>query len=123
MIFRGIENRTLHERVTKGLINLILKESDAKDLNYWRPITLLAVFYKIFAKTLQLRLQLILRDVISLEQTTFLPLHFILDNIVLTHESLHWAKASKQPTVFLKLDFSKVYGKVSWCFFFHIMRV
>ena len=64
-----------------------------------------------------------LRDVISPEQTNFLPLRFILDNIVLTQETLHWAKTSRQPTVFLKLDFSKAYDKVSWRFIFHAMHM
>lgn len=73
MILSGIERRTLHEGVTRGLISLIPKEGDSKDLNYWRPITLLTTSYKIFAKTLQLRLQSILRDVISPKQMVFLP--------------------------------------------------
>ena len=122
MITKSIENGTFHEGVTKGLISLIPKEGDAKNLNYWRPITLLTAIYKIYAKTLQLRLQPILRDVISPEQTAFLPLRFILDNVVLTQETLHWAKTSRQPTIFLKLDFSKAYDKVSWTFLFHAMR-
>ena len=63
-----------------------------------------------------------LRDVISPEQTAFLPLRFILDNIVLTQETLHWARTSKQPTIFLKLDFSKAYDKVSWHFLFKAMK-
>ena len=63
-----------------------------------------------------------LRDVISPKQTAFLPLRFILDNIVFTQEILHWAKASRQPSIFLKLDFSKAYDKVSWRFLFHAMR-
>ena len=88
MIMQSMEEGKLHEGVTKGLISLIPKEGDAKDLNYWRPITLLTVIYKIFAKTLQIRLQPMLRDVISPEQTAFLPLRFILDNIVLTQETL-----------------------------------
>jgi hypothetical protein len=100
---------TLHEGITKGLINLILNEGNKTDLNYWRPITLLTTFYNFFAKALQLRLQPILRYVISPEQTTFLSLRFTLDNNVLTQEALHWAKFSRQPTVFLKLDFSKAY--------------
>ena len=79
-----MENGALHKGVTKGLISLISKEGDSKDLNYWRPITLLMASYKVFAKTLQLRLQPILRNAISPEQTTFLPLLFIQDNIVLT---------------------------------------
>lgn len=91
-------------------------------MNYWRPITLLIVSYKIFAKALQLRLQPILRDVISPKQTTFLPLRFILDNIVLTQETLHWTKSSKQPTVFIKLNFSIAYDKVTWRFLFQAMK-
>lgn len=34
MISKGMKNETLHEGVTKGLISLIPKEGDAKDLNY-----------------------------------------------------------------------------------------
>ena len=123
MLIRSIEIGELHEGVTKGVICLIPKEGDLKDLNHWRPITLLPVIYKIFAKTLQLRLQPMLRDVISPEQTAFLPLRFILDNIVLTQETLHWAKTSRQPTMFLKLNFSKAYDKVSWRFLFHTMHM
>ena len=121
MILRGIENGNFHEGVTKGLISLIPKEEDVRDLNNWRPITLLPVIYKIFAKLLQIRLQPMLRDVISPEQTAFLPFRFILDNIVLTQETLHWVRISRQPTVFLKLDFSKAYDKISWRFIFHAM--
>ena len=69
-----------------------------------------------------MRLQPILRNVISLEQTAFSPLKFILDNIVLTQETLHWARTSRQPTVLFKLDLSKAYDKVSWRFFFHAMH-
>ena len=77
MLLRSIEEGALHEGVTKRIISLIPKEEDSKDLNYWRPITLLTVIYKIFAKTLQLRLQPMLKDVISPEQITFLLLKFI----------------------------------------------
>ena len=122
MIFKSMDEGAFPEGVTKGLISLIPKDGDSKDLNYWRPITLLTASYKNFAKTLQLRLQPLLRDVISPEQTAFLPLRFILNNIVLTQETLQWAKTSRQPTVFLKLDFSKAYDKVSWIFLFSTMR-
>ena len=83
MILNDIRDEKLHEGVTKCLICPIPKEGDSKDLNYWRPITLLPVTYTFFAKVLQTRLQPILRDVISPEQTIFLPLMFIIYNIVL----------------------------------------
>lgn len=82
MILEGTNKRELHEGVTKGLLVLIPKEGDANDLNHWRPIILLTSIYKIYAKTLQLRLQPMLSDVISPEQTIFLPFRFILDNIL-----------------------------------------
>jgi hypothetical protein len=95
MIIQGFEDETLHEGITKGLISLIPKEGDKAYLNYWRPITLFTAAYKIFAKSLQLRLKPIIKDIISPEQTAFLPLRFILDNIILTQETLHWAKTSR----------------------------
>lgn len=56
MVFQSMKEGAFHEGMTIGLINLIPKEGDSKDLDYSRPITLLAASYKIFAKTLQLRL-------------------------------------------------------------------
>ena len=65
MLLSIIEEGNLHDGITKDFISFIPKEEDTKDLNLWRPITLLLVIYKIFAKTLQMRLQPILRVVIS----------------------------------------------------------
>ena len=42
----------------------------------------------------------------------FLPLKVILDNILLTHGTIQWAKESHQDSIFLKLDFSKAYDRV-----------
>ena len=77
----------LHEGITKSLI---LKEGNKADFNYSRPIIFLTSSYKIFAKAFQLRFQTILRDIINPKQNAFLQLRFILDNIVLTQNALHW---------------------------------
>jgi hypothetical protein len=60
-------------------------------------------------------------EVISHDQSTFLPTRFILNNIFFTHETIQWAKKSKQSLI-LKLDFSKAYNKVEWTFSFDCMR-
>lgn len=54
MILNSFKKGALHAGVTMGLISLIPKKKDAKDLNYGRPITLLTNSYKIFAKTIPL---------------------------------------------------------------------
>jgi hypothetical protein len=61
-------------------------------------------------------------EVISPDQSAFLPMRYILDNIVLTQETLNWAKTSKQPLVLMKLDFAKAYDRVSWYFLFRAME-
>jgi hypothetical protein len=82
---------------------------------------LLNISYKIYAKALQLRLQPVLMEVINCEQSAFLPLRFILDNILLTQETMAWADQSKQALLFLKLDFSKAYDMVEWRFLFETL--
>jgi len=52
-------------------------------------------------------------EVISHDQSDFLPMRLILNNIFLTHETIQWAKKSKQSLIFLQLDFSKAYNKVN----------
>ena len=54
-----------------------------------------------------------LLEVISMDRSAFMPLYFILDNIMLKHETIDWTKCSKQPLLFLKLDFAKAYDKVN----------
>jgi hypothetical protein len=61
-------------------------------------------------------------DVINQDQSTFLPFRFILNNILLTHETISWAKRSKQPLAFLKLNFSKAYDRMNWSFLFGCMK-
>jgi hypothetical protein len=51
-----------------------------------------------------------------------LPFKFILNNILLTHEIISWAKRSKQSFMFLKLNFSKAYDKMNWNFLFGCMK-
>ena len=107
--------------VTSGLITLIPKGGDLKQLTNWRPITLLNVSYKIYAKALQLRLQEPLAEIVSPDQSAYLRNRFILDNILLTHETISWARKSQQESIFLKLDFSKAFDRVNWQFLFNAM--
>jgi hypothetical protein len=116
-----IVREALPSGVTEGLIALLHKGGLRESLNNWRPITLLNVSYKNFAKALQMRLQPELIEVISPDQSAFLPMRFILDNVFLTSETIHCAKQSQQPLLFLKLDFSKAYDKVDLSFLYRAM--
>ena len=59
--------------MTKGLITLLFKQVETFKLANWRAIIVLKVTYKIYTNALQLWPQLVLREVISLDQTIFFP--------------------------------------------------
>jgi len=94
MLQAAFQNGRLPLGMTSSAILLLFKAGDHANLSNWRPITLLNVSYKILAKVLQLRLQPLLKDIISTDQSAFLPGRFILDNILLQHETVDWAKES-----------------------------
>jgi hypothetical protein len=118
MLQESINRGHFPARVTERLIVLLHKGGDRRPLGTWWPITLLNTTYKLFAKTLQKRLQPVLMELISPDQSAFLPIRFILDNIFLTYETIAYAKQTHQPLLFLKLDFSNAYDKVDLKFLF-----
>jgi hypothetical protein len=65
MAQEAIRSGSFPKGVIEGVISLLYKGGTCNTLNSWRPITLLNTSYKVFAKTLQLRLQPILMEVIS----------------------------------------------------------
>lgn len=123
LIHHALKSCQLPKQFNRGLIALIYKGGDREDLGNWRPITLFNVTYKIITKALQRCLQPLLSDVVSEDETTFLLLRYILDNVLVTHETIVWAKESQQDMILLKLDFIKAYNIVTLDFLFRTMTV
>lgn len=82
--------------VMRRLIALLFKEGNMLRLSNWTPIKLLNTTYiRCLLKPL-CWLQPLLVEVIDYDQTTFLPLKYILDNIFLTYEIVEWSKESNK---------------------------
>ncbi|CAM8948289.1 unnamed protein product [Rhodiola kirilowii] len=107
------------------LLVLIPKQKAMSDrLEDFRPISLSSVTAKVVAKAIVTRLQLILPEVISLEQSAFVKNRLISDNFILAHECAHHIrKTTKGRKCFgsLKLDMAKAYDRVDWTFLRCIM--
>ena len=83
------------------------------------------MLYKILAKVLSNRLKVLLPDLISENQSAFVPGRCITDNVLVAFEVLHHMKRSKtgqRGEVALKLDISKAYDRVDWNFLKQRMR-
>jgi hypothetical protein len=83
---------TLARRSTKWLIMFLFEVGKKESLDNWKPITLLNLEYEMLPKALQQRLQITPMEVVDIDQTAFLPSRYVIDNVILAHETIDWAR-------------------------------
>ena len=76
-------------RLNYGIITLVPKTNDAKQIQKFRPICLLNVSFKIITKVLMNRLTKCVAPVISRTQTAFIKGRYIMEGVVILHEALN----------------------------------
>ena len=105
--------------VNHTAIVLIPKVPHPKELKDFRPISLCNVVYKIVSKCLVNHLRPMLSDLISENQSAFVPGRLISDNSIIAFECIHHIQSMKhtEPAACAyKLDLSKAYDRVDWDF-------
>ena len=77
-------------------ITLISKVHHPQSISQYRPIALCPVLYKLAAKAVTNRMRRCMDDIISEEQSAFVPGHLITDNELVAYASVHMMKRHKK---------------------------
>jgi hypothetical protein len=111
-----LDGADIPEGFCDSVIVLIPKVTRAQ--SKFRPIGLCNVFYKLASKVVANRLKVILLDIISEYQSTFVPGCLITDSAFIAFECLHTVRKqkNKRPFFALKIDMMKAYDRIKWAF-------
>nr|GEX27840.1 RNA-directed DNA polymerase, eukaryota [Tanacetum cinerariifolium] len=91
------ETESFPNGCNSSFVALILKITDAKFVNDFRPISLIGSVYKVVTKE-------------------------ILDGPFILNDLLHWCKRKKKQVMFFKVDFAKAYDSVRWDYLLDVLE-
>lgn len=107
----------------EGIITLLCKNPEKPEfLKNWRPISLLNVDYKLVSKSLTNRLSKVMSELINIDQTCAVKGRSIKDNIHLLRNIIEYVKIKNINCMFISLDQSKAFDRVSHTFLFQALE-
>jgi hypothetical protein len=106
-----------------GIITLLPKEKEAKQIQQFKPICLLNESFKIVTKVMTNRMALVAQKILRPYKTTFMSGRKTMDGAIILHETIHEMRRNKLDSVILNLDFEKAYDKVNWSFLQQMLRM
>lgn len=105
------------QRLNYGVITLSPKCKNVIQIQKLHPICLLNESFKIITKILMNKLSGVVDSIVSRTQTTFIKNIYIVEGVLLLHETLNTIHKKKKYGILFKVDFEKAYDKIKWLFF------
>ncbi|GKE04119.1 hypothetical protein Tco_1396137, partial [Tanacetum coccineum] len=110
-------NGKLLQEINHTILSFLPKISTPTRVNDYRLISCCNVIYKCISKIITNRIKDGLDDIVSDNQSAFVPGRYISDNILLTQELMHNYHLNRgPPRCAFKIDIQKAYDTVNWKF-------
>ena len=107
---------SLPESMRNGDIAVLYKKNDPAEVRHYRPVTLLNVDYKIYAKIMSYRMRKALDYFVSKEQLGFVPGRIITEASHLTRLVQAYLDETDEEGLLVAMDWEKAFDRVSWDF-------
>lgn len=91
----------------EGVISIIYKKGDKRDIRNWRPITLLNVNFKIVARLVTDRIKLVIGKVIEEQQVSAVPGWRISNTLLLLRDFVYYTQSNNLPCLLKSIDLEK----------------
>ena len=112
----GFNSGELSFSQRRGIIKLLYKKGAKNNLNNYRPIMLLNYDYKICTAVLALRVQKIIKGIISNDQCGYIKGRFIGQNIRLIENIIDYCDGKNNSVSILFIDFQKAFDSLEMNF-------
>jgi len=100
----------------RGIITLMFKKGDREELKNWRPISLLNTDYKLAAFVISGRMQQVLSNIVSTDQTGYIKGRFVGSNIRLIEDVFDYINKNNKEGATIFCDFEKAFDSVEFIF-------
>jgi len=111
------ESHTLYRLPTstqQGVVKILYKKKDPRDIRNYRPLTMLNTDYKILTKILAYRIAGVLDEIVSPQQLGFVPGRVITEASHLVKLVQGYLDESDEEGILVALDWEKAFDSVSW---------
>lgn len=119
---QGLLNRELPNSMNEIITWLVHKKDDKRNLQNWRPISLLNVHYKICSKAVSIRLARVLGAIVESDQTCSIPGRTIFSNLAILRDTLAFIERKNETSILLSLDQQKPFDRVDRSFLLNLLQ-